>query len=125
MRVRGVYHAAGEPDPTSACYPYSFGETEDYGITIETSTGLHEPDELLVGLYPNPAAGTMTVAFSGTLPATLELLDLQGRAVMARIMNSSSMVLDLSMVAAGSYLVRISHEERSVTQRLEVLNGRN
>lgn len=34
MRVRGVYHLTGEPSPTDPCYPYAYGETEDYGILI-------------------------------------------------------------------------------------------
>ncbi|HEY0976487.1 MAG TPA: GEVED domain-containing protein, partial [Flavobacteriales bacterium] len=30
LRVRGVYHGGGEPSPTDPCYPYNWGETEDY-----------------------------------------------------------------------------------------------
>ncbi len=38
LRVRGVYHNEGEPTPTDPCFNYAFGETEDYGITIEEGT---------------------------------------------------------------------------------------
>ena len=39
MRVRGVYHNTGEPTPnTDPCYAYAYGETEDYGITIQATT---------------------------------------------------------------------------------------
>lgn len=34
MRVRGVYHSSGEPSPTDPCFPYHWGETEDYGIVL-------------------------------------------------------------------------------------------
>jgi len=39
LRVRNVYHNTGEPTPTDPCFSYSFGETEDYRITIVTGGG--------------------------------------------------------------------------------------
>lgn len=39
MRVRGVFHNTGEPTPnTDPCFAYAYGETEDYGITIQSAT---------------------------------------------------------------------------------------
>jgi hypothetical protein len=38
LRVRGVYHGEDEPAPTDPCYDYTYGETEDYGITIIEGT---------------------------------------------------------------------------------------
>ncbi len=34
LRIRGVYHASGEPSPTVPCYAYAYGETEDYTVNI-------------------------------------------------------------------------------------------
>jgi hypothetical protein len=39
LRVRNVFHNTGEPVPTDPCFSYSFGETEDYGISIQNSGG--------------------------------------------------------------------------------------
>jgi hypothetical protein len=39
MRVRGVYHNTGEPDPTDPCYDYNWGQTEDYSVVITTPGG--------------------------------------------------------------------------------------
>lgn len=39
MRVRGVYHANGEPAPTDPCFDYNWGQTEDYTVVITAPGG--------------------------------------------------------------------------------------
>ena len=39
MRVRGVFIEDGDPEPADPCYNYTWGETEDYGITILGGSG--------------------------------------------------------------------------------------
>lgn len=125
MRVRGVYFNTGEPTPADPCYPYLYGETEDYGIIIETTIGLNEMDEFTFGLRPNPTSGQVTIDLPGAGATTIELIDLQGRLVLTERTASDRVVLGLGEVAAGSYLVRISREGQSVTKRLEVLSRSN
>ncbi|MBP8879297.1 MAG: T9SS type A sorting domain-containing protein, partial [Flavobacteriales bacterium] len=125
MRVRGVYHNPGEPVPTDPCYPYAFGETEDYSVVIETTTGLSDPAAFTVGIRPNPAAGRVMIDLPSSEAATIELLDLQGRVMLALRTNTDRVALDLANVAAGSYLVRITTITHLVIERLEVVRSGN
>jgi hypothetical protein len=125
MRVRGVYHNPGEPVPTDPCYPYAFGETEDYSVVIETTTGLSDPAAFTVGIRPNPAAGRVMIDLPSSEAATIELLDLQGRVMLTLRTNTDRVALDLANVAAGSYLVRITTITHLVIERLEVVRSGN
>lgn len=57
--------------------------------------------------------------------ATIELLDLQGRVMLALRTNTDRVALDLANVAAGSYLVRITTITHLVIERLEVVRSGN
>lgn len=122
MRVRGVFLAAGEPTPTNPCFSYGYGETEDYGIIIETSTSLHSIATPAFGIYPNPTTGLVALELPSSHATNVELIDLQGRLVVAQQFNAERVILDLSSVAAGSYLVRIHWEGHSAARRLEVID---
>ncbi|HRH69939.1 MAG TPA: GEVED domain-containing protein [Flavobacteriales bacterium] len=124
MRVRGVFFGDTEPDPVHPCYSYAYGETEDYGITIETTTGLQEQGELLARTYPNPATGNVTVELVDPAFAHVRLIDPQGRLVSEQQGTGGRIVLDLSSVASGTYYIRIQQGGSSGIQRLEVIAER-
>jgi hypothetical protein len=46
MRVRGVFIEDGDPSPADPCYNYTWGETEDYGITILAGSGFCIPGSM-------------------------------------------------------------------------------
>ena len=121
MRVRGVFIGTAEPTPAHPCFSYAFGETEDYGITIETTTDLREQGELSASTYPNPASGNAVVELADPALALIRLLDPQGRLVSEQQGTGGRMVLNLSTVASGTYFVRIQQGEFWAVQRLEVI----
>jgi len=121
MRVRGVYHNNGEPAPTDPCYNYAFGETEDYGIIIDTSTDLEELNPINVELYPNPTSGNLTLVLPGTTRSSISVLDLQGRVVHSAQGNAAVVAMDLSALAEGVYLLQVQQGPSFRTQRVEVL----
>ncbi len=121
MRVRGVFIGTADPTPVHPCYSYAYGETEDYGITIETTTGLRGQDGLNARTYPNPASGTAVVELSDPSIALIRLLDPLGRLICEQQGTGGRIVLDLSTVAAGTYYVRIQQGEFGTTQHLEVI----
>lgn len=121
MRVRGVFHDDGEPSPTDPCYPYWFGETEDYGITIETSTGLLDEPPFTAGVFPNPSTGLVTVELPSAALATVQVIDLQGRLVRVHGTSAQRNQINLVGLASGSYLIRVVQGDNSITQRLELI----
>ncbi len=124
MRVRGVYHATGEPVPTDACYSYQYGETEDYGIVIETSTGLGSsgPNDIL--LFPDPADRSILLSSSITTAIRAVVLDPSGRTLLAQTIGSSRPSVDVSALANGRYLLRMEVNGILRTLPFTVQHGR-
>lgn len=122
LRVRGVYHNTGEPTPaTDPCFNYAYGETEDYAVLIETSTGVGQITLEGFGLFPNPAANAFTIALPTLESALIDLIDLQGRSLERLSSNGSRVQISLSGIAVGQYLVRIQQGDQLSIQRLQVI----
>lgn len=121
MRVRGVYHAQGEPTPdTDPCYAYVYGETEDYGILIDVNTGVNAFDQSSIQVYPNPAGSTVHLVLPSDQFAFVELVDMQGRTVATYTSNTSLKTLDLQGVSNGTYVLRILQGDQLQTKPLLV-----
>jgi Secretion system C-terminal sorting domain len=78
---------------------------------------------LIRSVYPNPAHDHVTVQLSQATPATLELLDAQGRRLRAvRHEGGEQLTLPLTDVPAGTYLLRLRDEasRATATRRLVV-----
>lgn len=121
MRVRGVFHLGTEPSPTDPCFNYVYGETEDYGIIIDTSTDLEELVPTEVMLYPNPTSGKLTLILPASTRSSISILDLQGRLAHSVQGNAEMVSMDLSALAEGVYLLQIQQGPSIHTQRVEVL----
>jgi hypothetical protein len=83
----------------------------------------------LGGLLPNPAVGALVVSF--TLPtgdsATLEMIDVTGRRVLARNLTSlmpgrHTLRLGEGVPSAGVYFIKLTQGARTITARAVVLN---
>jgi len=108
LHVRCAY-SAEDMDP---CEPYSYGETEDYGIEIVLPTGVHAPNDAGVAVYPNPTRGDVTIsgaAISGKVQ--VELADMTGRTVFAgQYTMAEGQPLNLPLggkLAQGTYMLRL------------------
>jgi hypothetical protein len=121
MRVRGVYLGSGEPTPVDPCFPYAFGETEDYGIIIETSTEIRSFSSEGVKLYPNPSAGLVHVELEAKGATLVDVFDPQGRSVARYQQVTERLTLDLTGLASGAYHVRIQQGQITSTHRIEVI----
>lgn len=120
LRVRGVFILTGEPSPVDPCFSYVYGETEDYSVSITTSTGLEDGHTNTLSLYPNPTAESFTLTLPDATPATVELRDMLGRLVDTHLVQNDRPVIDVRGYAAGSYLVRVQQGDASYTLRVEV-----
>lgn len=123
LRVRGVFVNTGEPSPLDPCYSYAYGETEDYSVVVQLNTGMDDPEELGVALYPNPALDIMTIERELEGPATAEIFDLQGRSVGMEVLNSKVASIPVGHLAAGQYVIRLTQQDRMRMLRFEVMGG--
>ncbi len=75
-----------------------------------------------VQIYPNPASETVTITRQNSGRARLEIHSQLGECLLATELSGTSQVLDLSGLAAGSYLLRITEGEASIVESLRVVN---
>lgn len=72
---------------------------------------------ILLKAYPNPALTTVNVEYAGA-PATLQLIDLQGRRMLTQEITDM-VTLDIAAYPRGLYLLRIVEENgRTVTEKI-------
>ncbi len=71
-------------------------------------------------VFPNPAIDRVTVAFAGSdfLARRISIFDASGRQVLQTLMQGNRMEIELSHLAAGSYLVQLYEGDRLVESKL-------
>ncbi|WP_375417252.1 M4 family metallopeptidase [uncultured Hymenobacter sp.] len=129
-RLRVVISSASA---TTSCNAYSYGETEDYSISITGGAALDGDESALAGpatlgaatsaitatlaLFPNPATDHVRLSLSNNAELTsVTVLDARGARVSgARYEGRGE--LNVSSLAAGMYLIRASDGSKSYQQR--------
>ncbi|WP_151087330.1 M4 family metallopeptidase [Hymenobacter baengnokdamensis] len=113
---------------TTSCGSYTYGETEDYSLTITGGAAIAATPASLAGptaisgdavlsAYPNPATSLLTLSLSSNAELTkVEVLDVRGAIVPAAHYQGNGQ-LDVSGLAAGLYLLRASDGQHSFVQR--------
>ena len=74
--------------------------------------GLDNAEELNLNVYPNPTTGIVTVDGEGI--KNVDVMDMSGRMVM----NTSSRTVDMTNLSNGVYMLRISTEKGTFTQKI-------
>ncbi|MFD1873343.1 M4 family metallopeptidase [Hymenobacter bucti] len=118
-----------DANTATSCGTYSYGETEDYSLSITggatfapeglvaTTSGLNADADATLSLFPNPATSYLQLELSsGTALQTVQVLDARGAAATARY-DATTKQLDVSGLAAGLYLVRASDGQHLFVQR--------
>ncbi|MBK6543393.1 MAG: hypothetical protein IPG10_19340 [Flavobacteriales bacterium] len=117
LRVRGVFINTGEPSPVDPCYDYVWGETEDYSVLIEVSTGTIGPsatNELRVV----QDAGQFWLVLSEPLAnAEVDLFDAAGQRVCSGRVPSLRWPIPTERLAAGVYQLVLRTSDRTFFTR--------
>ena len=110
----------------TSCGSYSYGETEDYSVTVTggaTIAGLGQgltatttaAGDAVLSLYPNPAADYLTLSLSSNADVTaVEVFDARGAKLNA---SYEAGRLDVTNLASGLYLLRATDGQHTFTQR--------
>jgi hypothetical protein len=90
------------------------------GIGIEETSAIEN-----VNVYPNPSTGLVTISgnITAASPLTITVLDVNGRMLSEETLNVENAFahqLDLSAASAGMYFVRITSNQGTTTQRINV-----
>jgi hypothetical protein len=80
--------------------------------------GVTELEEVNVSIYPNPSNGMFNLEFAQFSTYNIEVFDLSGQLVYSNVINTDFSVLDLSAMADGPYMLKVTSELASKTTRL-------
>lgn len=124
MRVRMHYSGSDVGDgPISPCGSATYGEVEDYNITLVASTADLTEQDLLnaVSVFPNPVNEAVSADLTNftSEAVTVELIDMTGK-VLASQVNVQGTIAQFPMhqLAKGLYQVRISTNGTAITKRV-------
>lgn len=90
----------------------------DISQALAVRDGLAKPDDVL-HVWPNPATDEVRIAMdrSRNERLSVELIDMQGRSVLRASLNGEQ-ALDIRTLPTGSYVVKATTNERTMTARL-------
>ncbi|MCE2496267.1 MAG: T9SS type A sorting domain-containing protein [Flavobacteriales bacterium] len=83
-----------------------------------TSIGLPDVEDEQIAVYPNPAAGRITL--EAPAPVSFEVFDMQGRSIYTVKNPAAKTVIDASEWARGTYLVLIHTDQGLFTDRIVI-----
>jgi hypothetical protein len=106
-------------------FPGDFGNYHRYDFSVGFTMDVNEIEmNHEIAIFPNPSNGITTVEVSGDVnnDATIEIIDLTGRMIYSEKMNASAnfaeAFIDVSDFKTGSYLVKITTNQRVYTKTL-------
>jgi len=93
-------------------------------ITIEFGTclGVEELTNTIL-VYPNPAKDYLTLQFDQNVigNATVLLFDVSGKQIMNTQMNKQNLVMDVSNLESGMYILQIALENQVITKQVQII----
>ncbi len=108
--------------------PDVFAQINDWAGQQAASEDINITLKPFVRVFPNPARGPVTIAFSKPIsaPLTISVYDASGRKIVNLLSLSdnsllSSATFDLSWLPRGIYFISVKNGSRSTVERLELL----
>jgi hypothetical protein len=106
--------------PPGASYATFLGYLPGTAAAIESNNG--DGANFIVG--PNPASNTLNVNFTGFLNAkNAELINATGQSVLTQSIakNETKLVLNVSDLQAGYYIVKINNDNTYITKSIQII----
>ncbi|HEX2617885.1 MAG TPA: hypothetical protein VHL57_10105, partial [Flavobacteriales bacterium] len=107
----------GEPTSADPCADFSWGETEDYGILIQLSTGISAPSVGSLGIFNGSGSATVKWANMGQ-QQQLVVLDAAGRIVLDARPVTNSFSFSTEGFSTGIYQVVVVVDGQRLVGRL-------
>lgn len=110
---------------TTPCGNSTFGQVEDYTVSIDIGTSVDEHSTANWSVFPNPGNGDFTIQYAGAdSRLTLDVLDMTGRLVhteQQQVSKGQQVLLTMAgRLAAGTYMLRLSTEQGRSEQRIVI-----
>ena len=95
--------------------------TDTLWITVTANVGIDEVEALQVNIYPNPASRYLNIESAEALEQVV-IYNAVGQQVVSRQIEGNAIQLDLGTLATGTYTLRISGADGSLTTRKIIVN---
>lgn len=117
MRVQLAYQGTGQTTLPNVCGDFTWGEVEDYCVTISeggqdtTGVGLEQLTADDLSVFPNPSTDIVSFSWKKQqIPAVISIVDLVGKEMHTTPLDSETTKINVSGFATGTYLYRITGE---------------
>jgi hypothetical protein len=113
--IGGQFDNSAPYDEGYQLFPRYEQDIVEYGSTTASVNEL----EANLSLYPNPASKTLTVK-GLQQKFELTIIDLSGKVILEKEVNTNTNDLDISTLESGMYWVRVSRNNQTATRKLLV-----
>lgn len=116
LRVQMAYQGSGQTTLPGECGDFTWGEVEDYCVTIteEGTSGLSELNSVAAIAYPNPTTGIVNFQIHDASANSIEVVDVVGKVIATVAIDANVVQLDLSAFTTGSYFYQMKNESGSI-----------
>jgi len=128
MRVQMAYQGVGQATLPGVCGNFTYGEVEDYCLTIaqgvDPSASLFELQQQGISVYPNPLKSEVNFEITNENFASIEIVDMVGKSIAFKKCVKGVTTFDMSAFDSGSYFYKINGADGKVmfTNKLIKLN---
>ena len=102
-----------EQEPSDACYSGAYGETADFKINV-VALKKDTFDDASFVYYPNPVTDVLNITYANEI-SKVQVMNLLGQEVMVKSINATQSQIDMSNLASGSYLVKVTADNKVKT----------
>jgi len=78
------------------------------------------PTQSSVSVYPNPVLSSIYVQRDGNVQLQIQLMDMNGKLILNKMLAQSENQLDLSVLANGMYLLKVYDAQNQFIQSLKI-----
>ncbi|MGO3182243.1 MAG: GEVED domain-containing protein [Aequorivita sp.] len=103
--------------PLNPCSTYSFGQGEDYTLTVDGVIGTDDYALTSFNYYPNPTSDILNLN-SGEKIESVSLYNVLGQRVIDTKVNATNYKVDVSGLSTGTYLMKVTINGQTGTYKV-------
>lgn len=110
LRIGSADSGQLTPNP---CYSGAWGVTLDFKVNVVELSNATFDDASFV-YYPNPVSDVLNISYANEI-SKVQVMNLLGQEVMVKSINATQSQIDMSNLASGSYLVKVTADNKVKT----------
>lgn len=91
--------------------------SDPFAVTVDVTLGVSEFDNSKLVYHPNPVSNELNISYSSDI-TSVEVYNFLGQQVMAKTINQTDAKIDMSLLASGTYMVKINAETGFTTVKV-------